>query len=591
MFLRAKMFRAMGHKVYIAALNWRANYPEVFRETCEKHGVTDVEFISPFEFYCGSNPFEAVFAHAGNIDGGGSALQRVADGLKRTLIDGQGRAYRSKHIKDTLSKETVRAVYYDPNSGEPFLVADSDEMRKASRIVWLRAKEGEPYYFPGQVGFYSYWISKVEESLGGAIYIIEQHATNDIFVRNPYLSHRLRTVAVIHSTFFDAPYTYGSPMRRYYARVLKQMNLYDAVIALTEQERDHIFNYFGPREHVYRIANPISFYSGNYSFADKTPNTLVVVNRLVGMKRIDHVIRAMAIIVRECPDAQLHVYGEGDAKDELMVLAEQLQVAHCVKFMGYTSEPTKAFASGVMSFMVSEFEGLPMSAQESLSAGTPVVAYDLLYGPKEYIVDGVNGVLVPNGDIDMLANATIGLLRNPEQLKRMSEAASALDERFSLPYIRKRWEKVLEDLESRHVGQKQMREDVLGECVLRNYKLFGIGSQHSKIMLIADRLQSERCRYYLNFNGELSIELTDKLYLEGKIVQTKKTTDYVLFDLDENEGVYAVLFMRVNEIALDVSYQQDSVRYPVSCDSIGELPDDVFRDLGERLLRSFDSVA
>jgi len=52
-----------------------------------------------------------------------------------------------------------------------------------------------------------------------------------------------------------------------------------------------------------------------------------------------------------------------------------------------------------------------------------VVSYDVPYGPREQITDGVDGYVVPDGDIDAAAARVIELLRDPDLVTRMSVAA------------------------------------------------------------------------------------------------------------------------------------------------------------------------
>jgi len=58
-----------------------------------------------------------------------------------------------------------------------------------------------------------------------------------------------------------------------------------------------------------------------------------------------------------------------------------------------------------------------------MARGCLAVAYDIAYGPAEMIVDGVSGLLVASGDIDALAEAVIGLLRDDERIERFSRAS------------------------------------------------------------------------------------------------------------------------------------------------------------------------
>ena len=49
---------------------------------------------------------------------------------------------------------------------------------------------------------------------------------------------------------------------------------------------------------------------------------------------------------------------------------------------------------------------------EALSCGIPVVSFDFRCGPREFIMDGENGLLVPNGDIPALALAMKTMMQN-----------------------------------------------------------------------------------------------------------------------------------------------------------------------------------
>ena len=93
--------------------------------------------------------------------------------------------------------------------------------------------------------------------------------------------------------------------------------------------------------------------------------------------------------------------------------------------------------------MTSWYEGYPLSTIESMSRGCPVVSYDIKYGPREQISDGVDGFLVPPGDVDMVARRVIELLESPELVRRMSEAAIERAKRFGPAESLASWADVL----------------------------------------------------------------------------------------------------------------------------------------------------
>jgi glycosyltransferase involved in cell wall biosynthesis len=72
----------------------------------------------------------------------------------------------------------------------------------------------------------------------------------------------------------------------------------------------------------------------------------------------------------------------------------------------------------------SHFEGLPMSVIEAMLTGLPVVATDVS-GPREQVVAGKTGLLVPPGKVEPLAAALNQLSADAPLRARMGEAGRA----------------------------------------------------------------------------------------------------------------------------------------------------------------------
>src|SRR5262249_9543357 len=62
--------------------------------------------------------------------------------------------------------------------------------------------------------------------------------------------------------------------------------------------------------------------------------------------------------------------------------------------------------------------------REALSRGVPVVCTDTL-GPEEVVVSGVNGLIVPAGDVDLRADALRALGANPNLLADLRKGSDA----------------------------------------------------------------------------------------------------------------------------------------------------------------------
>ena len=73
--------------------------------------------------------------------------------------------------------------------------------------------------------------------------------------------------------------------------------------------------------------------------------------------------------------------------------------------------------------LTSEFEGLPLSLLESLSAGLVPVVTEIKSGITEILSHGENSMLSPVGDADAMAANFLKLADDPEMFERLSNAS------------------------------------------------------------------------------------------------------------------------------------------------------------------------
>lgn len=430
-FNRAKLFQEMGYIPHIATFSFKADYQDIFQNLSNKFKIEGIDFLNPYSFYCQNKLYE------------NASLIREDQDSSFTQDDWE----RLLHVdyKDIYGNFIRAQEYIDPTNKEVYLSAEYDTSMTDYCYTWHRAPKGEPTRFFGTEALLAYWFAQLNAQYDQALFFSENHEHDSALLHNPYSVQALDVVAMVHSTFFSKPYTYGSPINNYLGSVFNQMHLYKAVVTLTEQEREHIYSYYGNRNNIFCIAHP--FELPHVDTIEKKPNTIVVCSRLEPLKRIDHIIKAMPKIIERIPDAKLLIYGSGTDEDQLRIITKDLDLEESVEFKGYTSTPAQAIAACSVLVSTSLYEGLCSSNIESLSVGTPVVSYDYLYGPRAYIQDGINGALVPNGDIEALSDAVSDILSNQELLASMSSAATRLDKRFFTPHIRTQWKKLFEFVE------------------------------------------------------------------------------------------------------------------------------------------------
>ena len=147
---------------------------------------------------------------------------------------------------------------------------------------------------------------------------------------------------------------------------------------------------------------------------------VVIVSRLVRHKGYPELLAAMA----EVPGAELWVVGERLASDhgaDMETVFAMAGLGLRVRRLGYRRDVPAILAAADIFTLPSHFEGLPMSVIEAMLTRLPVVA-TAIRGPREQIVDGLTGLLVPPGTVAPLAAALAHLAADPDLRARMGEA-------------------------------------------------------------------------------------------------------------------------------------------------------------------------
>ena len=134
----------------------------------------------------------------------------------------------------------------------------------------------------------------------------------------------------------------------------------------------------------------------------------------------------LLVAMRDLPEATLWVVGErlssdhGDDLDGDFAEAARL-LGPRLKMLGYRHDVAALLAAADIFCLPSHFEGLPMSIIEAMLTGLPVVATDIR-GPREQVVDGQTGFLVPAGEATPLAQALGRLVAEPGLRARLGAA-------------------------------------------------------------------------------------------------------------------------------------------------------------------------
>lgn len=176
---------------------------------------------------------------------------------------------------------------------------------------------------------------------------------------------------------------------------------------------------------------------------EDVPLKLVALGRLSSEKGFDTLIRAFARVAASHPRWSLVIFGEGPERERLAAMADELGVGSRVSMPGVTDRPDAELEAAHAFALPSRFEGFPNALLEAMACGLPAVAFDCKSGPREIIVDGEDGILVRDGDVEAFGDALDRVMASAPERLRLGRNARERVLRFAPGPILELWSAVL----------------------------------------------------------------------------------------------------------------------------------------------------
>jgi glycosyltransferase involved in cell wall biosynthesis len=207
---------------------------------------------------------------------------------------------------------------------------------------------------------------------------------------------------------------FDDSMRRY---IIQASN---SVISVSASLKERIIErYVHIKPEIIVIHNGVRLLPHKFSMIDVTAKKrdILFCGRLFFTKGAEVLIRAFSKMA-SLKKYKLKLVGEGPLKEKLHDLVNELEISDKVSFLGYKqpTEVRKIMQNSKIVVVPSIDEPFGLVALEAMSEGVPLIS-TTAGGLKEFVINGVNGIAVPPGDVDSLSLAMEELLNN-EVLQR-----------------------------------------------------------------------------------------------------------------------------------------------------------------------------
>ncbi len=185
---------------------------------------------------------------------------------------------------------------------------------------------------------------------------------------------------------------------------------------------------------------------------DASEILLTYVGRLVPIKRVDVLLKALALLRSRGVAVRLAIVGDGELRGDLQGLAAKLGVSDTAHFLGYRRDLERVAAACDIAVLSSDSEGLPFCLIEAAAASRPLVATRVGGVPEIVIPDA--GLLVPPGDHVALAAAVHELATDPVRRRRMGAAGrNHVRARYASDRLLRDVDRLFQELLSSRAGQ------------------------------------------------------------------------------------------------------------------------------------------
>ena len=204
------------------------------------------------------------------------------------------------------------------------------------------------------------------------------------------------------------------------------------------------------------LPNPLDISRIPEPYCGERKKVIVGAGRLEKQKNFSLLIEAFAGFYKKNKDYELHIFGDGSMKEELIELSEKLLPKGVVRLLGNNSDLLNTIKDCAIFVLSSDYEGVPNVLIEAMSIGMPVISTDCAPGgARELIINNENGVLVETNNRAQLALAMNELVHNKVLSDKISQNAPEIKEELASNIVADKWLSYLKHITGKKSGNEK----------------------------------------------------------------------------------------------------------------------------------------
>lgn len=212
---------------------------------------------------------------------------------------------------------------------------------------------------------------------------------------------------------------------------------------------------------IYPMPNPLRFEpltKNRYDSLFANRKNILACGRVHPQKGFEKLIIAFSKIANKYPKWDVDIAGLKENEEyfnSLIGIIKKCRLEERIHFLGPCNDIDALMKSHSVFCLSSQHEGFPNVLSEAMANGMACVSFDIVTGPSEIIIDGLDGIIVEDQNVDALAESLSSVMNDKDLRYSLGSNAIKNIKRFERDRIVNKWEQFFQRISNEYKGSKR----------------------------------------------------------------------------------------------------------------------------------------